>query len=103
MGSLSVLLSHKQEPLLRIDHSNMDVVAYRRKCWTSPLLLGSQISLYITVMYAMFDVHYLHHWQVLIPMDLVISHVVEDHSRKRDLRCFQLKQRGPLLFQEGHH
>ena len=91
------------KPLLRIDHSNMDVVAYRRKCWTSPLLLGSQISLYITVMYAMFDVHYLHRWQVLIPMDQVISHVVEDHSRKRDLRCFQLKQRGPLLFQEGHH
>ena len=54
-------------------------------------------------MYAMFDVHYLHRWQVLIPMDQVISHVVEDHSRKRDLRCFQPKQRGPLLFQEDHH
>ena len=51
----------------------------------------------------MFGVHYLHRWQVLIPMDRVISHVVEDHNHTRDLRCFQLKQRGPLLFQEGHH
>ena len=91
------------KPLLRIGRSSKDVEAYRRKYWISPLLLGSQISLYITVMYAMFDVHYLHRWQVLIPMDQVISRVVEDHSRKRDLRCFQLKQRGPLLFQEDHH
>ena len=48
------------------------------------------------------DVHYLHRWQVLIPMDQVISHEVEDHSRKRDLRCFQLKQRGPLLLSLIH-
>ena len=54
-------------------------------------------------MYAMFGVHYLHRWQVLTPMGRVISHVVEDHSHKHDLRYFQLKQRGPLLFQEGHH
>ena len=46
----------------------------------------------------MFGVHYLHHWQVLIPMDRVINHVGEDHNRKRDLRYFQLKQRGPLFF-----
>ena len=54
-------------------------------------------------MYAMFDVHYPHRWQVLTLMGRVISRAVEDHSRKRDLRCFQLTQRGPLLFQEGHH
>ena len=91
------------KPLLRTGHLSMDVVAYRRRCWISPLLLGSQIFPYIAVMYAMFGVHYLHRWQVLILMGRVISHVVEDHNHKHDLRCFQLKQRGPLLFQEGRH
>ena len=74
-----------QGPLLKIGRSNMDVEAYRRRYWTSPLLLGIQTSLYITVAYAMFGVHYLHRWQVLIPMDRVISRVVEDHNHKRDL------------------
>ena len=90
-------------PLLRIGRSNKDVEAYRRRYWTSPLLLGSQIFLYIIVAYAMFGVHYLPRWQVLILMDRVISHVGEDHNRKRDLRYFQLKQRDLLLFQVSHH
>ena len=74
-----------QGPLLKIGRLSMDVEAYRRRYWTSPLLLGSQIFLYIIVMYVMFGVHYLHRWQVLIPMDRVISRVVEDHNHKRDL------------------
>ena len=92
-----------QGPLLKIGRLSMDVEAYRRRYWTSPLLLGSQIFLYIIVAYAMFGVHYLPRWQVLILMDRVINHVGEDHNRKRDLRYFQLKQRGPLLFQVSHH
>ena len=53
-------------------------------------------------MFLEFVVHYLPRWQVLIPMDRVKGHEVVNHSYKRDLRCFQLKRHGPLLFLVNH-
>ena len=54
-------------------------------------------------MFLEFVVHYLRRWQVLIPMDRVKGHEVVNHSYKRDLRCFQPKQRDPQPFQVNRH